>query len=61
MMYVDKGVNPTMICGLDWMVLCCSQLQGKKGVWLKLPLERSDLVPVAVQVTCIPNHMTSNL
>lgn len=25
--------------------------QGKKGVWLKLPLERSELVPVAVKVT----------
>lgn len=24
--------------------------QGKKGVWLKLPLERSELVPVAVKV-----------
>jgi hypothetical protein len=26
-------------------------LQGKKGIWLKLPLERSELVPVAVKVT----------
>ncbi|KAK6157939.1 hypothetical protein DH2020_005253 [Rehmannia glutinosa] len=25
------------------------KLKGKKGIWLKLPLERSDLVPVAVQ------------
>lgn len=25
------------------------RMKGKKGVWLKLPLERSDLVPVAVQ------------
>ena len=26
-------------------------LQGKKGIWLKLPLERSELVPVAVKVS----------
>lgn len=25
-------------------------MQGKKGVWLKLPLEKCDLVPVAVKV-----------
>ncbi|XP_077235339.1 nudix hydrolase 8-like isoform X2 [Tasmannia lanceolata] len=26
------------------------KLQGKKGVWLKLPVERSELVPIAVKV-----------
>ena len=25
-------------------------LQGKEGVWLKLPLEKSELVPIAVKV-----------
>lgn len=29
-------------------------LQGKKGVWLKLPVERSELVPIAVKVTSAP-------
>lgn len=27
------------------------RLQGKKGIWLKLSVERSDLVPAAVKVT----------
>lgn len=29
---------------------CLIFLQGKKGIWLKLPLEQSDLVPIAVKV-----------
>lgn len=30
-----------------------SYVQGKKGIWLKLPLGRSELVPIAVKVECI--------
>jgi hypothetical protein len=25
-------------------------MQGKKGVWLKLPVDRSEFVPIAVKV-----------
>jgi hypothetical protein len=32
-------------------------LQGKKGVWLNLPVERSELVPVAVKVTSGHEYM----
>ncbi|TKY55484.1 Nudix hydrolase 8 [Spatholobus suberectus] len=49
---------------LFWDCICClvkassstklhikisDNLQGKKGIWLKLPLEQSDLVPIAVK------------
>lgn len=33
-----------------WAIFMSFDLQGKKGVWLKLPLEKSELVPVAVKV-----------
>lgn len=32
-------------------------LQGKKGVWLNLPVERSELVPIAVKVTSVRQYM----
>lgn len=33
-------------------------LQGKKGVWLKLPVEKCDLVPIAVKVLTVNNIRT---
>ncbi|XP_020550797.1 nudix hydrolase 8-like isoform X2 [Sesamum indicum] len=41
------GINGTKAALRSSM--CHWRIKGKKGVWLKLPLERSDLVPVAVQ------------
>ncbi|KZV53294.1 Nudix hydrolase, partial [Dorcoceras hygrometricum] len=32
------------------------KIEGKKGVWLKLPLEKSDLVPVAVKEGFLYHH-----
>ncbi|CAN6460227.1 unnamed protein product [Victoria cruziana] len=32
------------------------RLKGKKGVWLKLPIERSELVPVAIKARFIYHH-----
>lgn len=41
--------NPTVFAAALRSSMCHWRIKGKKGVWLKLPLERSDLVPVAVQ------------
>ncbi|OVA11897.1 NUDIX hydrolase domain [Macleaya cordata] len=41
--------NPNTFASILQSSLSHWKLKGKKGVWLKLPLERSELVPIAVK------------
>ncbi|XP_051115029.1 nudix hydrolase 8 isoform X2 [Andrographis paniculata] len=41
--------NPSIFASVLRSSIFQWKIKGKKGVWLKLPLERSDLVPIAVQ------------
>ncbi|KAL8091266.1 nudix hydrolase 8-like isoform X1 [Apium graveolens] len=41
--------NPSVFASVLRSSLSRWMLQGKKGVWLKLPLEKSELVPIAVK------------
>ncbi|XP_011031938.1 PREDICTED: nudix hydrolase 8-like isoform X2 [Populus euphratica] len=42
-------VNPDAFAPMLQVSLSHWKMKGKKGIWLKLPLERSELVPVAVK------------
>ncbi|KAI5594400.1 hypothetical protein BDE02_03G070500 [Populus trichocarpa] len=42
-------VNPDAFAPMLQFSLSHWKMKGKKGIWLKLPLERSELVPVAVK------------
>lgn len=42
-------VNPDAFASMLRFSLSHWKMKGKKGIWLKLPLERSELVPVAVK------------
>ncbi|KAK4486495.1 hypothetical protein RD792_009178 [Penstemon davidsonii] len=41
--------NPNVFASTLRSSMCHWKIKGKKGVWLKLPIERSDLVPIAVK------------
>ncbi|XP_034698095.1 nudix hydrolase 8 isoform X2 [Vitis riparia] len=46
-------VNPSSFATVLHSSLSHWKMQGKKGVWLKLPAERSELVPIAVKVLVV--------